>query len=243
MLGFTSGVDILDGNSPPVNGPFSDVQFTFVSGKDLFRFSDDSVDQDAGVIDWTADTRAKYFSVDGGATDLGGFSTGRTFGDGRQASHWKDDRGLGIMDPTVGAGESPQITALDLRLFDVIGWDLAGAPPAPRRADLSIATGTTVDVTYTLTATNLGPDGVTGAVIDDDFPPGVTGVTWQCAAAGGATCTASGSGDVHDTVDLPAGGRVTYTAIGTAASAGVRTATVAPPGGVEDPVPGNNGGG
>jgi len=243
MLGFTSGVDILDGNSPPVNGPFADVQFTFVSGKDLFRFSDDSVDQDAGVLDWTADTRAKYFSVDGGATDLGGFSTGRTFGDGRQASHWKDDRGLGIMDPTVGAGESPQITALDLRLFDVIGWDLAGAPPAPRRADLSIATGTTVDVTYTLTATNLGPDGVTGAVIDDDFPPGVTGVTWQCAAAGGATCTASGSGDVHDTVDLPAGGRVTYAATGTAASAGVRTATVAPPGGVEDPVPGNNGGG
>lgn len=244
MLGFTSGVDILDGNSPPIRGPFPDAGFPFVSGKDLFRFSGQSVGHGAGVIDWTADTRAKSFAVDGGGTGLGEFSTGRNFGDGRQASHWKDDRGLGIMDPTVAPGESPPITALDLRLFDVVGWDLAGAAPAaPRRADLAITTGTAVAVTYTLTATNLGPDAVTGAPIDDDFPPGVTGVTWQCTAAGGASCTASGSGDVHDVADLPPGGRVTYTATGTAASAGPRSATIAPPGGTQDPVPGNNGGG
>jgi hypothetical protein len=242
MLGFTSGVDVLDGNSPPIRGPFADTAFTWVSGNDLFRFSDASVDRGPGVLDWTADGRDKHFAIDGGGTDLGGFSTGRNFGDGRQASHWKDDRGLGIMDPTVAPGESPAITALDLRLFDVVGWDLEAAPAA-LEADLALTTGTTVAVTYTLTAVNEGPDGVAGAVIDDVFPPSVAGVTWQCAAAGGATCTASGSGAVHDLVDLPPGGRVTYTATGTAATAGARSATVTPPAGVEDPDPDDNSGG
>jgi hypothetical protein len=62
-------------------------------------------------------------------------------------------------------------------------------------------------------------------------------------AAGGATCTPSGSGAVHDLVDLPPGGRVTYTATGTAATAGTRSATVTLPAGVIDPDPGDNSGG
>ncbi len=243
MLGFTSGVDLLDINSPPHNGPFSDNQFTFVSAKDLFRFSAGSVARGAGNFDWCADARAKHFSIDGGASDLGGFSTGRNFGDGQQASHWQDDRGLGIMDPTVAPGESPAITALDLRLFDVIGWG-AGAPlEPPAEADLAIAVATTVGVTYVITARNLGPDAVTGARVDDVFPPAVTGVTWQCAASGGATCTPSGSGDIHDIVDLPAGAQVVYTATGSAPSAGANAATVTAPDGVVDGNPGNNGGG
>jgi hypothetical protein len=47
------------------------------------------------------------------ATDTAGFSTGKTFGDGPQASHWKDSLGLGMMDPTAGTGESPHPTRLD----------------------------------------------------------------------------------------------------------------------------------
>ena len=128
-LGFISGVDVLDFNccSGPNPGPFSDDQFTFVSALDLFRYSDLSTAN--GAIDWTADTRAKYFSLDGGATNLGGFSTGTFNGDGRQASHWKDNLGLGIMDPTAALGELLQISELDLRAFDVIGWNRASAPP------------------------------------------------------------------------------------------------------------------
>ena len=38
-LGFVSGVDTLDFNSPPLDGPFSADQFTFVSSLDLFRYS------------------------------------------------------------------------------------------------------------------------------------------------------------------------------------------------------------
>ena len=127
-MGFTSGVSILDNNSPPVNGPFSDHQFVYVSPLDMFRFSAQSIDGAAGTIDWTADTRAKYFSIDQGLTNLGGFSTGKNFGDGRQASHWKDSLGLGIFDPTSGSGELLQITSLDIQAFDVIGYDLVPEP-------------------------------------------------------------------------------------------------------------------
>jgi PEP-CTERM motif len=133
-LGFISGVDVLDGNSPPANGPFTANQFTFVNSLDLFRYSAASLQAGgAGTIDWTADARAKYFSIDGGATNLGGatFSTGSTFGDGRQASHWKDSLGLGIMDPTAAPGELLAISANDIAAFDVIGYNLATPVPEP----------------------------------------------------------------------------------------------------------------
>lgn len=128
-LGFISGVDVLDINSPPVNGPFADHQFTFVSTLDLFRYSALSVQNSA--LDWTADNRTKYFSLDGGATQGAAFSNGRNFGDGRQASHWKDSLGLGVMDPTAGLGELLAISANDIVAFDAIGWNLTPAHGAP----------------------------------------------------------------------------------------------------------------
>src|SRR6185312_15602496 len=68
--------------------------------------------------------------------------------------------------------------------------------------------------------------------------------TWTCVGAGGGTCTASGSGNIADTVNLPSGGSVTYTAscnISAAATGTLtNTATVATAGGVTDPTPGNN---
>jgi uncharacterized repeat protein (TIGR01451 family) len=68
--------------------------------------------------------------------------------------------------------------------------------------------------------------------------------TWTCAGAGGGTCTAAGSGNIGDTVNLPAGGSVTYTASCTISASATgtlsNTATVTAPGGVTDPTPGNN---
>lgn len=125
-LGFISGVDVLDINSPPVNGPFTADQFTFVNSLDLFRYSTASAAQ--GVIDFTASTTPKYFSLNGGATAIAGFSTGRNFGDGQQNSHWKDNLGLGIMDPTAAPGEMLQISPIDTIGFDVTGWNLAPIP-------------------------------------------------------------------------------------------------------------------
>lgn len=70
-------------------------------------------------------------------------------------------------------------------------------------------------ITWTITVANSGPDGVTDGVVTDDFPSGVSDVTWTCNGFDGAACTASGSGDIADVVDLPAGGEVVYTATGT----------------------------
>ena len=129
-LGFLSGVDILDFNSPPLGGPYDDTEFTYVSGLDLFRYSAESAA--AGVIDWTADNRDKYFSLDGGVTRGPLFANGSFHGDGDQASHWRDQRGLGIMDPTVAYGERLRLRANDLIALDAIGWDVdLAAIPAP----------------------------------------------------------------------------------------------------------------
>ena len=128
-LGFISGVDILDANSPPNAGPFPDHDFTYVSTPDIFRFSTGSLSAGgSGTIDWAADNRTKSFSIDGGTTTVATFSTGVTFGDGRQASHWEDNLGIGLMDPTFAAGELGVITAKDRLMFNIIGWDIADLP-------------------------------------------------------------------------------------------------------------------
>jgi hypothetical protein len=125
-LGFTSGVDILDYNTPPRGGPFGSNEFYYVNPLDLFRYSDASVAD--RYIDWSADNRTKYFSLDGGTTAGPTFSTGTYHGDGRQASHWKDSLGIGIMDPTAGTGEFLSISANDVLAFDAIGWNVAAVP-------------------------------------------------------------------------------------------------------------------
>ena len=98
-------------------------------------------------------------------------------------------------------------------------------------------------VTYTITASNAGPDAVMGATVNDTFPAILT-ATWTCVGAGGGTCTAAGSGNIADTVNLPVGGSVTYTASATINPAATgtlsNTATVSISAGVSDPNPGNN---
>ncbi len=98
-------------------------------------------------------------------------------------------------------------------------------------------------VTYTITASNAGPSAASGTTVADTFPASLT-CTWTCVGAGGGTCTAAGSGNLNDSVNLPAGGSVTYTASctisGSASGSLSNTATVAAPGGVTDPTPGNN---
>ena len=129
-LGFISGVDVLDTNSPNGAVYYGANQFTYVSPLDLFRCS--SLTQNSSARDWTADNRTKTFSIDGcQAATLGAtFSTGVVHGDGRQASHWKDGLGLGLMDPTAAPGEALAITPLDLTAMDAIGWNMHVPEPA-----------------------------------------------------------------------------------------------------------------
>ena len=104
----------------------NDNQLQFVTPIDLFRFSSRSIGAGGGigVNDWTDDNIDKYFSVDGGSTSVATFSVGTVY----EASHWKNDLGLGLMDPTAGVGELLAISNNDLRAFDVIGYNLALAP-------------------------------------------------------------------------------------------------------------------
>jgi hypothetical protein len=135
-LGFMSGVDILDYySSANHGGPYNDDEFIYVNTLDLFRYSTES--KNKGVIDWTADKRDKYFSLNRGVTKIASFSTGVQFGDGREASHWKDDLGLGILDPTAARGELLKITENDLRALDVIGWNRTGYNSSSRLKGLN----------------------------------------------------------------------------------------------------------
>ena len=99
-------------------------------------------------------------------------------------------------------------------------------------------------LTYTIVASNTGPSDALASTVADTFPAGLS-CTWTCVGAGG-TCTAGGSGNISDLVDLPSASSVTYTASCTVAAATPdgtvisNTATVAVAGGANDPNAGNN---
>ena len=127
-LGFVSGVDSYDARTNAAGTITSGLleNFVVMNSLDLFRYSGD------GALDWSTSTSDKYFSIDGGETQLFGsslFSMGRANGDGQQASHWKDAPSgreqLGILDPTSGRGQMQEVTALDLSAYDAIGWDVS----------------------------------------------------------------------------------------------------------------------
>lgn len=128
LLGFVSSVDDFDfcgANPASCGGLISEAQDE-PTILDLYRFSTTS--GFGTIMDMSADNRAKYFSLDGGTTLGPLFSNGSNFGDGRQASHWKDSLGIGIMDPTAGEGELLAITQNDVVALDAIGWDSVVAP-------------------------------------------------------------------------------------------------------------------
>ena len=130
-MGFLSGVDTVDFVSAPngdaqVLGTNLDPYRVFTV-LDLYRRGA----RNGGGLDYaTGGTGANnpYFSLDGGATSLGTFATGQRNGDGRQASHWKDNLGLGILDPTFAPGELGIVSTLDVRSLDVIGFDVVVVP-------------------------------------------------------------------------------------------------------------------
>jgi len=150
-LGFTSGVDTFDFyQNSGLFDPAPDLD-NYVNAHvlDLFRYSADSFAFGQGVKDFRPGADA-YFSLDGGITEIAPLSKGRytewcdynrdgVFDDacGEQASHWEDNLGLGIMDPTADAGLM-QVSAFDLRAFDAIGWDLASVTDVPEPTSIAL---------------------------------------------------------------------------------------------------------
>jgi uncharacterized repeat protein (TIGR01451 family) len=101
-------------------------------------------------------------------------------------------------------------------------------------------------VTYTITASNLGPSNVTGAIVSDPFPDLFSTVTWTCTPSPGGACNASGVGSLSESVNLDVGASVVFQATGVVADGAsgrlVNTATIrsSGSGGGLDPVIANN---
>ena len=135
---------------------------------------------------------------------------------------------------------------------------VASATPSPTRtpinsADLQVAKGDGAThyigdavKTYTIVVTNAGPSDVTGATVVDTFStnPNIASANWTCFPSGSSTCTPSGTGDINDTVNIPASGSITYLVtvqvVPIPSGSLDNTATVTEPPGVTDPAPGNN---
>jgi uncharacterized repeat protein (TIGR01451 family) len=106
----------------------------------------------------------------------------------------------------------------------------------------SVTAGT--NTTYTITASNAGPSNAPGTTVADTFPAACTSVAWTCTGSGGGTCSAGGSGNINDVVNLPSGGSVAFSATCAVSAIAVgtlsNTATAAVAGGIADTTPGNN---
>ncbi len=97
---------------------------------DFFRYSTRSIAALPKAFDAAGDTTPKYFSVDGGVTSLGNFALGSSptfsgFGNGQEANHWLNtfnQAKIGIMDGLTAPGQKLDISNLDIRFFDVIGF-------------------------------------------------------------------------------------------------------------------------
>jgi uncharacterized repeat protein (TIGR01451 family) len=63
---------------------------------------------------------------------------------------------------------------------------------------------------YTITAQNIGTADAHNASVQDLLPANLLNASWTCNATGAATCTASGSGSLTDTVNIPQGASATY---------------------------------
>ena len=100
-------------------------------------------------------------------------------------------------------------------------------------------------LTYTIVASNVGPSNVQGATVADTFDSALGTPTWSATGTTGTVFTAAGSGNLAQTVSIPTGGSITYTATAAQVSLSktgdlVNTATVTAPTGVQDPTPANN---
>jgi len=97
---------------------------------------------------------------------------------------------------------------------------------------------------YTITVQNIGTVDAHNASVQDLLPTSLFSASWTCNTTAGATCTASGSGNITDTVNIPQGASVTYHLTATVQaipeSPVTNTATVATGGGEVDVNTSNN---
>ncbi|WP_169981199.1 choice-of-anchor L domain-containing protein [Tautonia rosea] len=118
-------------------------------------------------------------------------------------------------------------------------------------ADLEITTSATSlvvtpgdPVLYQFTVSNTGPSNAPGSTVNHAIPSDFLNANWTAVFSGGGMGTTSGSGNIMESIDLPAGASVTYT-VGADVDPGATspvtiTGNVAAATGVTDPVASNN---
>jgi len=103
---------------------------------DLFRVRPDSTNGDfAAAQRILASGGEQSFYAGDAVLPLSTARPDGASGDGRQASHWKDDsltaRYIGVMDPTIGPGEFHFITDNDAAVLDAIGYRVNSLTQSP----------------------------------------------------------------------------------------------------------------
>ena len=78
--------------------------------------------------------------------------------------------------------------------------DATGADLSITKSDGLVSVQPNDPITYTIQASNVGPEAVVGATITDTMPSELTNVSWTCTAAGGGSCPTSGSGNINSNV-------------------------------------------
>jgi hypothetical protein len=94
---------------------------------------------------------------------------------------------------------------------------------------LSYQRGATGVVTFTLGVHNLGPAAAGGTLVSAAFPALANSGSWDwtCSTSGGATCPASGTGNLNATLaSFPSSGVATYTISSSMPRLGAWTTTV-----------------
>jgi Ca2+-binding RTX toxin-like protein len=132
VLGFVSSVDRSGWVSPRINGSnkLKDYETNIkqrieqATPLDLFRYSTES-----GRLPDLSVGGDIFLSLNKGQQSVAAFASGKdktVGGDGSQASHWKGTPGSsGLMNPTLGLAERSTLQGIDLRAFDIIGWNIA----------------------------------------------------------------------------------------------------------------------
>lgn len=140
--------------------------------------------------------------------DTDGIQPGRNtiYGDAGTGLRWYDSADLGLTgDWVIRAVVNCQAGASNAD----VGVTMSADPP-----DYTAGAA----LSYAIVVANGGPAASPNTTVVDVFPTAYTGVTWTCAASGGASCTSGASGAITQAISLPAGSQVVYTTSGTIAS-------------------------
>lgn len=137
LLGFTSNVGVKE---------IATTEETRVTVWDLFRFRPGVNLQNFATSQRILSSGGNQIYFDSGSELT--LSTARIDGqggDGNQAAHWKDDvlsgQFIGMMDPSIGPGKRDLLTENDLRVVDVLGYQLR-VSAAQQIQELKIDDGT-----------------------------------------------------------------------------------------------------